>query len=279
MKPASTALKAILYNYGQHRLADLYTFEFRDSIRRWTSHDVAINAGGYTFAVGPGLERGELRAETGLAVDTLPVSLYPGAETINGVPLVQAAIRGHFDGVKVTLQRAYMVTAGDTAAGLVTEFIGRVSVAEPSSTEVRLTLRSGLDRLNALLPSRLMMAQCPYSLGSAACGVNLASFTHARTAAAGSTPAVVVLSSASTNAVAGGRLTFTSGALAGVSRAIRIVNGASVTLTVPLPAAPAAGDACEVVRGCNKNRTVCRDVFGNLARFGGFPDTPKPETT
>ena len=54
------------------------------------------------------------------------------------------------------------------------------------------------------------------------------------------------------------------------------------TLATPLPWAPAAGDAARVYPGCDKIWPAAGGVscneYGNLARFGGQPFIPAPET-
>jgi uncharacterized phage protein (TIGR02218 family) len=278
MKQVSQALRDSLYNNDLHVLADLYTLAFRDGTKRFTSHPTAITVGVTTWATGPGFERSDLRCTSGLEVDTLQVTIYPDATTVGGVAMVQAARTGLFDAIRFTLQRVYMPTAGDVSAGVVTEFDGTVDKVEASSTEIRLTVKSLLAQLGVQLPRRLTMAQCPYTVYSAACGASKAAFTHTRTAAAGSTASVVNLSSSSTNASVGGTIAFTSGALAGVTRTVKAVSGSAVTVNA-LPAAPTVGDGITVVRGCDRTRTTCGTVFSRLVSFGGFPDTPASETT
>ena len=39
----------------------------------------------------------------------------------------------------------------------------------------------------------------------------------------------------------------------------------------------AVNDQLNVIRGCDKTRGTCSSIFSNIARFGGFPDAPKPE--
>jgi uncharacterized phage protein (TIGR02218 family) len=153
-------------------------------------------------------------------------------------------------------------------------FDGNVVEVEPGSTEVRVTVRSALSKLSTEIPKRLIQPQCPYSLYDTNCGVAEAAWTHARTAASGTTASVVKLSSSSTNATVGGRLTVTSGTYSGQTRTIKAVSGVDVTLAIPLPGAPATGAGLSVAKGCDKTRAACRG-FSNIARFGGFPDTPK----
>lgn len=275
MKPSTQALRDSLYNFDRHIPADLWTFAFTDGTKRWTSFSEPITSGGTTWTVGPGFKRGEISARTGLETDTLELEVYPDASTVGGLSLFRSAAEGLWDGVKVTLQRAYMQAPPDASAGVVTEFEGYVDEATPGQVEIRLRVQSVLAGFDTPIPKRMTVAQCPYQWGEAStCGVTVATYTHARTVAAGSTVGAVVLSSASTMAVPASRVVFTSGALAGITRMVRSVSGATLTLAVALPSVPVTGAGLSVIRGCDKTLTTCGTVFANKQRFGGFPFVP-----
>jgi uncharacterized phage protein (TIGR02218 family) len=258
-------------------LADLYAFEFREGTQRWTSFDVDVTDGVNTWSsIGPVITREQTRITAGLSVDTLGITMAPGAIQISGASMNIAAIQGSFDNIRVLVQRAYMTTPGVAANLVLTVFDGTIAEVRPGSTEIALTVKSGLAKLSDPVPRRLIQPQCPYRFGDVSCGVALASWIHARTVAAGSTTTVVKLSASSTNANVGGYLHFTSGALSGVYRTIKAVSGVDVTVNLALPSVPATGVSLDVVKGCDKTRTACR-TFSNIARFGGFPDAPKPE--
>jgi len=75
-------------------------------------------------------------------------------------------------------------------------------------------------------------------------------------------------------------LTWTSGANAKLSRAIRSYTGMSggTVLIAPMPFAVAAGDAFTAYPGCDKQMATCQNKFLNLANYGGAPFIPSPET-
>lgn len=74
---------------------------------------------------------------------------------------------------------------------------------------------------------------------------------------------------------AGGSITFTGGANAGLAAAgiKRYTNGV-IELQEPLYYNPAAGDTYTMIPGCRKRLGDCRDKFNNVANFGGFPWVP-----
>jgi uncharacterized protein (TIGR02217 family) len=62
------------------------------------------------------------------------------------------------------------------------------------------------------------------------------------------------------------------------SSSVETDQGMLILLTTPLTLAPAIGDVLALYPGCDKTYATCQNKFGNLARFGGFPFIPAPET-
>jgi uncharacterized phage protein (TIGR02218 family) len=134
------------------------------------------------------------------------------------------------------------------------------------------------------MPRNLWQPGCVNSLGDASCGVDLSAFAVTGAALAGSTASVVGADIA--NAVSGyfdqGKITFTGGALTGLSRSVkqcRFGAPGAISLMAPFPSAPAAGDGFAIYPGCDKTLGAngC-PKFANQARFRGFPFIPVPET-
>jgi uncharacterized phage protein (TIGR02218 family) len=278
MKTSSAALDAVLYAENIHRVANLYTFTFAAGTKYWTTADADVIYGGHTFDCDEVIIAEEPTISTGSSeVDTCDLAFAPGDTTLGGLTYKAMAMRHLFDRVPVLIQRVYYEQDGDIA-GAVHLFDGWIEDAEAGSTLIRLTLKSLAARLEAPLPRRIVHPMCPYQVYEAnTCKVTKATWTHSRTVASGSTTTLVKLSSSSTNANAGGWLEFTSGALSGTKMTILSVSGVDCTLAVPLPSAPVTGVGVNVVKGCDHTRTAC-NAFSNIARFGGFPDSPPPES-
>jgi uncharacterized phage protein (TIGR02218 family) len=123
---------------------------------------------------------------------------------------------------------------------------------------------------------------CSADLGDARCKVDLSvSGLHAAGAvvAASSDAFVASLSGDfDDDFFGGGRLTFASGANAGVRATVkshrRLGAEASFVLWAPLAAAVMAGDAFTVVAGCDKSPETCAAKFSNIVNFRGFPHMP-----
>ncbi len=287
MKYASAQLIAILNGNSTFRMADLLTFTMWDgSINRWAIADTDLPLGGNTFTAGgtgtaPLIKRGGTRCVVGLEVDTLDLTLMCGQSVkMNGISMVRAAMNGAFDGARVKLERVFMLNWGDTTPGSVVLFEGNVAGVDPGSTQIKLQVKSELDRLNVAMPRYLYQPACGHTVYNAGCGLVKATWTVTGTATG--TPTTTTIPSARAEATGYfnlGVLVMTSGASAGARRAVRSFAGGLFTLTLPLPAAPAPGDTFSVFPGCDRSLGAqgCTK-FSNTPRFRGMPWVPRPET-
>lgn len=289
MKPASSALRSLLAS-RQFYAADLYTFTLvGGGVLRYTSGDRDITANGNHFtSQGPRVDRKGNKAKChwkiGVDVDTLVFDVMPQAtDLVNGQSFLAACVQGAFDGAELTLERAFMGTYGDTSVGTVILFAGRVAEIDLGRGVATFSVNSHLELLNLNLPRNLWQPSCVNSLGDPSCGVNLTSFAVAGSALAGSSTHIVNASLAqATGYFDQGKINFTSGANAGLSRSVKSwVTGSPgvVALLAPLPNLPAAGDAFQIFPGCDKTLggNGCAK-FANTARFRGFPFVPTPDT-
>lgn len=289
MKPASSALQALLAS-RQFHAADLYTFTLvGGGVLRYTTGDRDITANGSLFTSrGPRIDRSSNKAKchwkTGVEVDTLIFDVMPQTgDLVNGQDFLAAIVQGAFDGAELTLERAFMKVYGDTSVGTVILFAGRVAEIDLGRAVATFTVNSHLELLNIEMPRHLWQPGCVNSLGDASCGVNLGAFAVSGTDAGGSTAHQI-------NAALGqptgyfdqGKISFTSGANAGLWRSVKSWSQGSpgvIALLAPFPNAPQAGDAFAVYPGCDKTLgpNGCAK-FANTARFRGFPYVPTPDT-
>lgn len=281
MKSAGPALITLLAGH-QFLMADLYTFTLASgSMLRYASADFDIVSGGNTFiGSGPRMKRGRTRILRGVEVDTLDVSMFADTtDLVNGVPMLQAIARGVFDGAKVRLERAFMANWGDTSAGTVVLFSGRVAETSISRTEAKLTVRSDLELLNVQMPRNLYQPGCVHTLYDGGCGVVKSSKGIASSVASGTTRSVVNCGlTAAASFYDQGTITFTSGQNAGVSRTVKAYTPGVLTLSYPLPVVPAIGDGFLAYPGCDKSLATCAAKFSNAANFRGYPFIPVAET-
>jgi len=271
MRAASGSIQTLLSGSNVVAQLHLYTLTLLSgSVLRWTDADADVSYGGNVYASIP-IRFDAMRSVVGLEIASARVAV--GSQTlIAGVALHVMALRASFDNATLRVERCYLADF-KAAIDPVLLFVGVVEEVRPTPSATELLAKSKLVTLRRPA-GRVIQPSCPYQLGDAACGVNLATYQEARTAASGSTTSAVNVTVAPTLAVAAGWVTFTSGLLAGQRATIAGVSGSTLTLAVPLVTAPTAGDGLTITRGCDKTRQTCRTVFSNLARFGGFADIP-----
>lgn len=282
MKSASAALVTLLTTSRQFFMADLYTFTLAGgTVLRYAAADADIRVGAYLFAGrGPLFKRGSTRVVLGVEVDSLDVTAFADdTHLVGGVPFLQAVTTGAFDGALLTVERAFMASWGDTSAGTIVLFSGRVAETTASRTEARLTVRSDIELLNIKMPRNLYQPGCVHTLFDAGCGLSKAALGVNTAVAAGSSPSVLACGLVQ---AAGhfdlGTVTFLAGLNAGVSRTVKRYVPGELTLSYPLPKAPGVGDVFTAYPGCDKRQDTCGAKFNNLINFRGFPYVPIPET-
>ena len=312
MRPASAALIALLNSSTQFVMADLLTLTLQGgAVFRFSAAATAVTdqTTGRVFALGPKIERTKTKLVIGTQVDELDVTVYPEpTDLLGATSWLQAAWTGELDGATLMLERAFMAPAaggasfyGNTAAGTVVLFSGRVSDLEASRTMLVMKCRSHLELLNIMMPRRLWQASCTHNFGDAMCGYDRVNGKNANgtatgigaltfAAAAGSTPTLIQGAPSSTGPYAQGTIVGQSGANAGQTRTIgTFASGVSVRVNLAFLSTPAAGDTFQILPGCDRTLATCGNVFknsrvtnagyvaGNAERFGGMPFIPVAE--
>lgn len=279
MKSASPELIAIL-DRDNFIPADLVTITLLSvTVYRLTSCDQAITYDGHVYTPWP-MVRDGVSLTLGARVDSMGLTLYGGIDDIfDGQPLPAFAERGGFDGARVEVSRVFMEAFGDTSAGAVYIFSGRVSETSPSRTSTHLTVNSDLELLNIKLPKFVYQASCRNTLYDVGCTVNRASFAETGSSIIGSSTSAVHSSlSFADNYFTLGTIEFTSGQNAGEKRTVKKFYSGIFVLSSPLPYTPAFGDSFTAYPGCDLTKSTCRTKFSNIGNFGGVPYIPTAET-
>lgn len=290
MRAASNALVTLLRSSSEFFMADLLTITLLGGATvRLTTWEQALTVSGNTYSPGPPtFARDLVTVSVGVTVDsmdlTIQVGVGAGAAQLAGVPWPQAVASGALDGARVVLERVFMASPGDTSAGTVVLFAGRVAEAQPSRDVVTLTVKSDLELLDTQIPRNLYQPGCVHTLFDGGCTLLKSSYANALTTLAGATTTqVTATTSRSTGYFDLGTVTFTTGALAGLSFGVKsftLSGGSTGTFQFvrPLPSAPTAGDAFTAYPGCDKSLSTCQTKFANSAHFRGTPFIPAPET-
>lgn len=293
MKNVTPQLLALMAS-RQFYYATLFKFTLRGgTVLRYTDGDRNITmdgdvyeAGGYDgVLVNAGDNRVSMSWHIGLQVDTVTFDVAPRGGAVAGVPWLQALRLGAFDGAEVEILYAFMPTYGDTSVGGVVAFTGLVAEVTANRAVATFEVNSHLELLDKNMPRNLFQPGCTNTLFDTGCALLKAAYTKTSAAL---TAATTTSFRASTNLpeAAGyytlGVVTFTSGANAGFSRAVKAHTKAgsqsTFTLLSPLPAAPANGDTFTIYPGCDKTQATCQAKFANLANFRGYPYVPENET-
>lgn len=283
MKTVSDSLRSLL-GQAQFFMADCYSFTLADgTVARFTSADADIKdqATGHVFrASGPFFERSKIRFQIGVQVDELEIAVTAGpGDMLDGVPFLSALRSGVLDGAELQLDRAFMPNFGDTSAGLMTLFLGRVVEIDVGRTQATIKANTHLELLSLQWPWRLFQPGCARTLFDAGCTLSKSAQGRAQHVTAGSSLRVMHTDLAQADGWASlGTVTFNSGALAGKSYGIQKQVGGALSMMVPLPSLPAAGDGVLIYPGCDKTQATCKTKFNNLTHFAGFPYVPVPET-
>ncbi|MDR3508437.1 MAG: DUF2163 domain-containing protein [Caulobacteraceae bacterium] len=278
------ATVALLNSGADFVMADLYTLTLSGGlVLRWSGAAIPISFNGATWGLGPVLERGKISHKIGVEVSTLDVTVSANAgDLINGVHLIPFVRGNGLDGATFRLDRAFLPDWSSPVTGIVNDFSGRVtSIKNISRSEFELTVSSWTVLLNVNMGPDLFQTQCLNTLYDANCAVSKAAL-----AVSGAVSATGAVSSFNTNLTAAdgrysqGQIVFTSGANAGLSRAVKSYAqvGGVVSLVLPLPYAPAVGDGFTIYPGCDLTMATCSTKFANLANFRGQPFVPTAET-
>lgn len=294
MKFASAATLAILAT-GQYVKFEFYQFILADNTQlRYVNADAPIGI----FQTGLTLSRTSCRQKRGLEVQTMQLEIWPqpdnpaGPVMVAGYPFVQAAHLGIFDGATVQMSKGFynapVLGVLDTSPGRVAWKQGKVNNVKPSRSKVILSIADDTQNFDVAMPRNVLQTGCVHSLFDSGCGLSRAAFTVSGSVSGA--PGVLQFNTGLTQPNGYfdlGRIVFTSGVNNGLKRTVKSYVNASgqVTLIVPLPVAPSAGDTFSIEPGCPKTQAACENnnsavapAFNNKARFRGYPYVPVPET-
>jgi uncharacterized phage protein (TIGR02218 family) len=314
MRPCSAALTAFLNgaNYEAVQI-DLYTFALvSGEVFRWSGSGAAltvpaagfpsgsINAGAdRLFALGPRFGRSQVTTKIGVEPTELDIDVFAGPDDLVGATAFAEAVRvGLFDGATVELDRFFAPpqAAGsgalDTSLGVLLWFYGRVAECDVGRSRIAIKVKSLLNLLAVQqMPRRLYQASCNHVFGDTMCGYDRVSGKNAAGITTGIGAATIAALTDSTQAQIAtdlapspataydeGTITALSGANSGATRTVSALTGGFVRVLKPWLSPVAVGDIFQLLPGCDHTTGTCQTVLQNIARYGGFPYVPPPET-
>lgn len=279
MKTASGTLISHLNDNTQFRMADLIEVQTASGTSRYSTGDRIVAYGGNSYSVaGPLMKRTGTRLSAGLETDTLKITVYAStAHLIEGLPFVQAALKGAIDSARIRVLRAFFDSSW-AIIDAVEMFSGRVSNVSGTRSSIEIEVKSDVEVLAVQMPRHLVQPPCLNTLFDNACGLQRAAWQVSGSAASGSTTAYVTSSLAQ---AAGwfdqGTIRFTSGQNNGLRRTVKSFAAGRFDLIYPLPYAPAPGDTFVALPGCDKQQATCSGKFGNSGRLRSMPYVPAAE--
>lgn len=297
MKTITTALANLLAT-RQFCYASLFQFNLPDGVSLYfTSHVNNISWNGNVYqgggTTGPYFDqegsKAKLTQATGLTAQQLQVTVIPAVGLIEGEPFMSAVRQGVFDGADLIYSGAYWAQGTVdtplnpvTPVGTVIKMVGRIAEIDVGRSSLTITANDHLELLNQQMPRNMYQPGCLNTLFDTACSLNMAAFAVTGSIiGAGSANIIYANLSQATQYFDLGIMKFTSGANAGVSRSVKTYTQGSpctISMALPFPVIPSAGDDFTIYPGCNKSQTTCQGKFNNLIHFRGFPYIPVPDT-
>jgi uncharacterized phage protein (TIGR02218 family) len=231
-----------------------------------------LEVDGVTYKAASGYTRTAIRSTADLAVDNLDVESVFSDDGITEEDLRT----GRYDFADV---RLFLLNYENLSQGILKlrrGWLGEVTVRDG----MYLAELRGMTQRLQMTVGEVYTPDCAADLGDARCGVDLVALEESGTVIT-VTSATIFESSLvqATGWYDGGELTWTSGANAGQTVAVRSWDAATSTLTLFLPALYPieAGDAFTIRPGCDKTFATYQAKFDNAIHFAASPTSP--ETT
>lgn len=234
----------------------------------FTDHDADLPVGSVTYRAQSGFTPSAVMASSGLNVDNLEVQGMLDSQSITK----EDVIAGRYDYAEVEV---FQVNYQEPEAGRIMVRRGWLGEITLKNGQFVAEVRGLTQKLSQQLGS-LYSPACRAKLGDAQCKVAMAAYTKSGMVGGVTSNAVFrdAARSEENGYFANGKITFTSGANAGLAMEIKEFTEGEFVLVLPMPYAIAPGDAYSAVAGCDKNFATCVARFGNAANFRGEPHVP-----
>lgn len=238
------------------------------TVQGFTEHDENITFDSLTYLASSGFTGSKIQSSLGLSIDNLEAKSALDNTTINEDDLAA----GRYDNAEVEV---YWVNFENVAQRVLVSKgnIGRVKREELAFTA---ELRSMSHRMNQRV-GRVYQKTCDVILGSARCGVNLASFTSTGSVSSVTTNRIFSVSIAANDTdgyYSFGLLEFTSGLNNGLKFEVKSHSQGLINLWEVTPFNVSVSDTFSIIAGCDKYGSTCHSKFNNMINFQGFNRIP-----
>lgn len=306
MKSASAATQNILAT-GQYLLYTLYDVTLpTGQTYHYTDGEIPLNGvtlyipsgtiGPFNYQTGMTIISDGLTQKSGTEAGQLKITMIPQGDSVNSPILMagyspqQAARFGFLDGAQVRMSKCFLNPPAtgaqvDTSPGAIGFFFGTVQGVDIDRFFIDLVIEDAMSLLgDQQMPMNLFEVGCFHQVYDPGCGLLAATFTVTGTVVtAGDTSHVTSNLTQADDYFDLGVATFNgniTALLAGQSvnvTSFKHTSGA-LAFTSALSVLPAVGDTFTIYPGCDRQQLGGCTKLSNLARFGGVPYMPVPET-
>lgn len=236
----------------------------------FTDHDADLVFNSITFEAATGFTASAVDSSLGLNVDNLDVVGALNSNRLNDDDLA----RGLFDNAAITI---WLVNWRNVSHRIILR-CGNLGEVSRGPNMFNAEVRGLAHNLNQVA-GRVFQRACDATLGDARCGVDLTTATHKASCTVSSVEdnrafAMTGLEGFATRWFSRGKLTWTSGANDGQAMEVKIQTPGRIELWLPMADTVAVDDTFDVVTGCDKSLTNCRQKFSNVTNFRGYPHMP-----
>lgn len=245
------------------------------TVQGFTDHDNDLSFDGVDYGAASGFTASEIQDSVGLNVDNLDVESALSSDTLNEDDLAA----GEYDNAEVEI---YRVNWADVSHRLLMRK-GNIGEVRRRENVFVAEIRGLAHQLNQK-KGRVYQKGCDVDLGSAKCGVNLATAEFTGNGTLDVLQTTYRLTATGLGAYddgwfTGGKLIWTSGNNNGYEFEVKYHSkNASGVVTIELWQIPAytmaPGDDFDISAGCDKLFDTCKTKFDNTINFRGFPHIP-----
>ena len=281
MKEVSEVLRNHLNNEKHFNSCDLYELRLKSGVSYyWSESEASVSYDSKIYkGDGPIIVRDKIATNSTVSVDKMTVSISTDErDKIGGVPIMAVAHNGGFDGAEFTLKRAFFDDA-NKIIGVIGLFTGLCEVSQGGGLTLKLNVKSIVQKLNIEYPNRRYYPQCPYSIYSKECGVDIHNYSKkGKVTALAGTNAIRIDVPFANGYYAAGGIDWITGPLAGQSTQILKSDNGVIVYMSALEIAPKVGDTFYIFAGCDKTANNCKNKFNNFSRNRATPYVPLKES-
>lgn len=255
-------------------LAFCWKLSYKDGrIVGFTTHDNDIVFENITY-----------KSKAGFAVDEYKINQNSGSENLDVFGVIDSDDITETDIASGSLDNAaleiFVVNYNDVGAGKVIIKTGKISKINKYENAYIIGISGIADELEKNITENYSPL-CRANFGDVRCGINknLYKFSGEISEVLSD---ISFKDSSRTEQIGyydKGVIKFTSALNEGFSGEVKRSEGNKITLSLAMPKQLQIGDEYEIIAGCNKKFSTCKNKFNNVLNFRGEPDLPGVEKT